>query len=46
MTSRKRVKYALNHKEPDRVPIHDNVWDTTVERRREGGFLANFENDC
>jgi len=37
MTSRERVLLALNHKEPDRVPIHDSPWGTTVARwHREG----------
>jgi uroporphyrinogen decarboxylase len=37
MTSRERVRLALTHQEPDRVPIHDGPWATTVERwRREG----------
>ena len=32
MNSRERVKLALEHKEPDRVPIHDNPWRATVDR--------------
>ena len=37
MNSRERVKRALNIEEPDRVPITDSVWVSTVERwRREG----------
>jgi uroporphyrinogen decarboxylase len=37
MTSRERVLLALNHKEADRVAIHDSPWGTTVERwHREG----------
>jgi len=37
MTSRERVLLALSHRKPDRVPIHDEPWPTTIERwRREG----------
>ncbi len=37
MTSRERVKMALSHQEPDRVPIHDSPWRATVSRwHREG----------
>ena len=34
---RDRVKLALQHKEADRIPIHDSPWQATVERWiREG----------
>ncbi len=37
MTDRERVLAALNLQEPDRVPIHDNPWATTIKRwHREG----------
>ena len=37
LTSRERVALAIDHKEPDRVPIHDSLWGSTVSRwRREG----------
>ena len=37
MTSRDRWLAELNHQEPDRVPIHDSPWSTTVRRwHREG----------
>jgi len=37
MTSRERVLLALEHKEADRVAVHDSPWGTTVERwHREG----------
>jgi len=37
MTSRERIWKALHHEEPDRVPIDDGPWRTTIERwRREG----------
>jgi uroporphyrinogen decarboxylase len=38
MDSRERVKLALGHREPDRVPIHDNPWDATVDRWRSEGL--------
>jgi uroporphyrinogen decarboxylase len=37
MTPRKRWKAALEHQEPDRVPIHDSPWAETIRRwQREG----------
>lgn len=37
MTSRERVSLALQHKEADRIAIHDGPWGSTVTRwRREG----------
>lgn len=38
MTSRERVSLALQHKETDRVPIHDSPWGTTVARWRKEGL--------
>jgi uroporphyrinogen decarboxylase len=38
MDSRERIKLALGHREPDRVPIHDNPWDATVDRWRSEGL--------
>lgn len=38
MTSRERVRMALDHKEPDRVPIHDSPWAATVDRWRDEGL--------
>lgn len=37
MTDKDRFLCALNHREPDRVPIHDALWPSTVSRwQREG----------
>lgn len=37
MTPRERWKAALEHREPDRVPIHDSPWAETTRRwQREG----------
>ncbi|HIE19366.1 TPA: hypothetical protein EYP75_06530 [Candidatus Bathyarchaeota archaeon] len=37
MKPRERMKRALSHQEADRIPIHDNLWQATVDRwRREG----------
>ena len=33
-TSRERFLSALNHKEADRIPIHDSPWDSIVDRWR------------
>ena len=38
MNSRERVKLALQHREPDRVPIHDWPWPSTVDRWRAEGL--------
>ncbi len=37
MDSRERILKALRHEEPDRVPIHDSPWSSTIHRwHREG----------
>lgn len=37
MTSRERFKLVYDHKEPDRVPMLESPWGSTIERwRREG----------
>ncbi|MBC7327168.1 hypothetical protein H5T87_03515 [bacterium] len=41
MTGRERVKLALEHKEPDRVPIHDSPWAATIERWKREGMPAD-----
>lgn len=41
MTSRERVLAALNFKEADRIPIHDNPWVSTVDRWRREGLPSN-----
>ncbi len=42
MNSRERVLAALNHREPDRVPIMDSPWAATVERwHKEGMPVVN-----
>ncbi len=38
MIPRERVRMALNHEEPDRVPIHDLLWESTIERWRKEGL--------
>ena len=38
MTSRERVQLAIQHKEADRIAIHDGPWGTTVERWRKEGL--------
>jgi uroporphyrinogen decarboxylase len=43
MDSRQRVKRALEHREPDRVPIHDNPWQATVDRWRTEGLPSGIE---
>ncbi len=38
MNSRERILKALRHEEPDRVPIHDSPWPSTVNRWRNEGL--------
>lgn len=38
MTSRERVLMALSHEEPDRVPIQDGPWGSTITRWRKEGL--------
>jgi len=38
MTSRERVRLALEHKEADRVAIQDGPWGTTVDRWHKEGL--------
>ena len=38
MTSRERILRALNHQIPDRVPIQDTVWISTVRRWHKEGL--------
>jgi hypothetical protein len=30
LTSRERIRMALDHREPDRVPMHDSSWAATL----------------
>ncbi len=41
MTGRERVLAALNHREADRIPIHDSPWATTIARWRQEGLPPN-----
>lgn len=38
MNPRQRWRCALEHRESDRVPIHDSPWDATVDRWRKEGL--------
>jgi len=40
MDSRERMLKALHHEEPDRVPINDGPWGTTVDRWHREGLPA------
>jgi len=42
MNSRERVKLALEHREPDRVPIHDSPWQATLDRWRAEGLPSGI----
>ncbi len=43
LTSRERVLLALSHRKPDRVPVHDSPWETTVDRWRNEGLPADAD---
>ncbi len=43
MDSRTRVRMALEHKEPDRIPIQDSPWQATVDRWRSEGLPSGIE---
>ena len=40
-----RVKLALQHREPDRVPIHDSIWQATIDRWRNEGLPYGVSPD-
>jgi len=40
MTARERILMALNHQQPDRVPIHDSPWLAAVRRWHSEGLPA------
>ena len=42
LTSSQRVRLAIEHKETDRVPIHDSVWAATASRWRGEGLPAEM----
>jgi len=42
MNSRERIQLALSHREPDRVPIHDSIWQATVDRWRTEGLPSGM----
>jgi len=46
MTPRERWLCALRHEEPDRLPIHDTLWERTVARWRMEGLPADQSPDA
>lgn len=38
ITAQERVRLALQHKEADRIPIHDSPWEATVDRWHSEGL--------
>ncbi|HIE43252.1 MAG TPA: hypothetical protein EYP78_00440 [Candidatus Omnitrophica bacterium] len=42
MTSRERILKTLKHDEPDRVPIHDTPWSSTVHRWHKEGLSQDI----
>ena len=45
MNSRERIIKTLNHVEPDRIPIQDGLWQTTLERWYSEGLPRNISID-
>jgi uroporphyrinogen decarboxylase len=43
MTAKERIAIALSHKEPDRVPVCDAPWASTVDNWRKEGFLIDSD---
>ncbi len=43
MTSRERVRCAIERRQPDRVPVHDAPWGATIKRWRNEGLPAGKE---
>ena len=43
MTSHERYKCVYNHKEPDRIPMVDGPWGTTIARWRKEGLPAGVD---
>lgn len=43
MTGRERVLMALNHKEPDRIPMQDSPWGATLKRWRNEGLPEDVD---
>ncbi|MGL1890042.1 MAG: hypothetical protein OCD02_00375 [Spirochaetaceae bacterium] len=42
MTSKERVKAAINWEKPDRIPVHEDFWTDTLEVWKEQGFPQNI----
>jgi len=42
MRSSERFELVLKHREPDRVPIHDSPWTSTVDRWRSEGLPSGI----
>lgn len=42
MNSREIIRVALKHEEPDRIPIHDTPWDSTITRWKKEGLPKNI----
>ncbi len=40
MTTYERMRRVFNHEEPDRIPIHDSPWPSTLERWQKEGLPA------
>lgn len=42
MKSNERFRLAIGHREPDRVPVHDSPWGSTVDRWRAEGLPSGI----
>ena len=45
MTSRERILAVVNHREPDRIPMNDSPWASTVARWRSEGLPEGVSVD-
>jgi uroporphyrinogen decarboxylase len=43
MTGRERVRKALGHEEPDRVPVYDSLWNGTILRWHQEGLPSDVD---
>jgi uroporphyrinogen decarboxylase len=41
MTSKERIELIIKHKEADRIPIMDTIWETTISRWHQEGLPAD-----
>jgi uroporphyrinogen decarboxylase len=45
LTSQERISKILRHQEPDRIAIHDTLWEATIKRWRNEGLPEDVSPD-